>query len=284
MSDNFEQTRFRGKPVHLFIFTHQDQVLRFAGGDYDFPSGAHTYVAANIERSEIKQTAEPAKDKITIKAAYLRDPGAAEFPSTQVLGNKWFPYIPSDKIYVVCLAAHYGSTDAPTVEWSGEVTQPKFSDVELTLVCEPTSGAGAVRNQGAKWQRACWKTVYSTGIRGCNLDPEAFKIEATLTAVVGLTATAASFGTAPLSLAGGTATWLREDGLIERRSIMRHDGTSIVLLYGAADLAAGLAVTVLPGCPRTWAACETRGNTLNYGGAIYKPVKNPMDGVSMTWG
>lgn len=282
--DDFEQGQWTGKPIHLFIFTLQTKVWRFATCDRDYPVGANTYLAAPISRSAIEQTAEAAKDELTIRMAYLRDPNAEELPPTQDLGNVWFPYVPSDKVYVTCLATHFGDTDPPRVEWMGEVSQPKFSDIELTLVCEPTSGAGNVRNQGAKWQKGCWKTVYSTGIRGCNLDPDDFKVEATLAAVAGLTATAAAFGTAPLNLAGGTATWLREDGLIERRSIMRHVGTSITLLYGAADLAAGLAVIVLPGCPRSWAACDARGNTLNYGGAIYKPVKNPMDGVSMSWG
>ncbi len=282
--DDFEQGQWTGKPIHLFLFTLQSKVWRFASCDRDYVVGANTYLAAPISRSAIEQTAESAKDELTIRMPYLRNPFAAEFPPTQSLGDVWFPYAPSDKVYVTCLATHFGDTDPPRVEWMGEVSQPKFTDAELTLGCEPTSGAGNIRNQGAKWQRACWKTVYSTGIRGCNLDPEPLKIEAVLTGVNGLTAAAAEFAAAPLALAGGTATWLRDDGLIERRSIMRHAGSDITLLYGAADLAEDLAVTVLPGCPRTWAACEARGNTLNYGGAIYKPVKNPLDGVSMSWG
>lgn len=364
--DDFEQGQWTGKPIHLFIFTLQAKVWRFATCDRDYVVGANTYLAAPISRSAIEQTAEAAKDELTIRMPYLRDPNAEEFPPTQDLGDVWFPFVPSDKVHVTCLATHFGDTDPPHVEWMGEVVQPKFTDMELTLVCEPSSGTDKIRNLGAKWQRACWKTVYSTGIRGCNLLPNGipitvpagltavsgnnltaaefttqarsfvggkvrwyteevvpgeglvphvatitahagttltvddadglavgdvvtaytlpFALTATLSAVNGLTATAAAFGAAPLSLAGGTATWLRDDGLIERRSIMRHTGSDIVLLYGAADLAVGLAVTVLPGCPRTWAACEARGNTLNYGGAIYKPVKNPMDGVSMSWG
>jgi uncharacterized protein len=282
--DDFEQGEWTGKPIHLFIFTLQTKVWRFATCDRDYPVGLNTYLAAPISRSAIEQTSEPAKDQLTITMAYMRNPAAAELPATQSLGDLWFPYAPSDKVYVTCLSTHFGDTDPPRVEWMGEVAQPKFNDVELELVCEPTNGAAEVRNQGAKFQRSCWKTVYSTGIRGCNLDPEEFKIEAELTAVDGLTATAPEFGASAFSLAGGTATWLRDDGIIERRSIMRHSGNDVVLLYGAADLAPALETVVLPGCPRTWAACEARNNTDNFGGAIYKPIKNPMDGVSMSWG
>lgn len=283
MFETFELSRFLGKPVRLFVFTRQNQVWRYCTADRDLVIGGNTYLSAQIDRSEIKQTAERAKDKITIKLAYLRDPTAPEYPVTQALGDNWFPFVPSSTVYVMCLATHYGDTDPPAVEWMGQVTQPKFSDVELELTCEPTGGTDRARNQGAKWQRGCWKTVYSTGLRGCNLNPDLFKVEATLTGVSGLTLTASAFGTAPINLSGGALTWTNANGVIERRSIMSHVGTSITLLYGSDDLANGLSVTALPGCPRTWAACEERANTDNYGGAIYKPVKDPMKD-SMSWG
>lgn len=284
MFDAYELSRFLGKPIHLFLFTRQGLAWRYASCDRDIVVGGNTYLAAQIERSEIKQTVERAKDKISITLAYVRDPAAPEYPVTQPLGDNWHPWIPSDPVHVVCMATHFGDTDPPIVEWMGVVTQPKFGDVELELICEPTNGTARARNQGPKWQRGCWKTVYSTGLRGCNLDPDTGRVTTALTAVSGLTLTAPAFASAPLSLAGGALTWVRSDGLLERRSIMAHTGDSITVLYGADDLAPGLSVTARPGCPRTWAACEARGNTLNYGGAVYKPIKNPMDGVSMSWG
>lgn len=284
MFDTYELSRFLGKPVRLFMFTRQGLVWRFASCDRDLVIGGQTYKAAQIDRSEIKETAERAKDKITITFAYLRDPNALEFPETQGLGDNWHPYVPNDPVSVMCMSTHYGETEPPVVEWMGVVTQPKFSDVELELTCEPNSGRGRARNQGPKWQRGCWKTVYSVGLRGCNLDPGPLEVDATVTSVSGLTVTAAAFASSPLSLAGGSLVWTRGDGLVERRSIVAHSGSTITLLYGATDLDPGLAVTARPGCPRTWAACEARENTDNYGGSIYKPVKNPMDGVSMSWG
>lgn len=282
MFETFELSRFLGRPVRLFVFQRQSVVWRFCNADRDLIIGGNTYLAAPIDRGEIKQTAERAKDKLTIKLAYLRDPAAPEFPATQVLGDNWHPYIPSDPIAVTCLATHYGDTDPPAVEWSGIVTQPSFTDVELTLTCEEGPAIAKARNQGPKWQRACWKTVYSTGLRGCNLALDAFDVSATLSAVSGLVVTAAAFASAPLALDGGWVEWTRIDGLVERRSIMAHSGGNLTLLYGAADLAAGLAVTARPGCQQTWAACDARGNTINYGGAIYKPRKDPSE-TPMSW-
>lgn len=285
MFETFELSRFLGRPVRLFRFERQGLVWRYCSAPQDLTIGGVTYLAAQIDRSEIRQTVERAKDKLKITFAYLRDPNAATYPATQALGDNWHPYTPSDTMRVTCLATHIGDTDPPIVEWMGIISQPEFTDVELTLTCEPSTAIAMALQQGPKWQRGCWKTVYSTGPRGCGLAIDAFEVSGTLTAAVGLTLTAAEFAAAPLSLAGGWVEWTRTDGLVERRSIMSHTGTSIGLLYGAADLAAGVAVTARPACEQTYAACSARfpDPENHYGGAIYKPIKNPGD-ASMSWG
>lgn len=283
MFDTYDQSRFLGRPVHLFAFTRGSLVWRYAACDRAVTAGGHTYLAAQIKRSEIKQTTEPAKDKLRISVAYLRDPAAAVVPATQPLGDNWFPYTPAETVSVTCYAYHVGDADLPAVEWMGQVVQPRFGDVELELECEPTTAFDRAYKQGPRWQRACWKTVYSSGVRGCNLGLDAFKVDAVLSAVSGLTLTAAAFASAPLNLAGGWIEWTGASG-VQRLTIMRHVGDEIDVLTGAADLAATLVVVARPGCEQNWAACLARSNTVNYGGAIYKPTKNPTDGVSMSWG
>lgn len=286
MFDSFQLSRFLGKPVRLFRFELQGEVIgRFAEAPEDIVAGGFTWTAAQINRSEIKQTIEPAKDKITIKLAYLLDPYAAEqdLPPTQALGAFWNPYPPPGTVRVVCLATHVGDTDPPVIEWQGKVTSPEFTDVELSLSCEPGPLFPKAVNQGFNWQVACPKTVYSTGIRGCNLDPDAFAVATTLDSASGVDLVASDFATAPLSLAGGTLEWTRGDGFTDTRTIMSHDGDAIVVQYGAPDLAAALSVIARPPCPQTWDACVERDNTINYGGAIYKPIENPTED-SMSWG
>ncbi|MGR4895031.1 phage BR0599 family protein [Stenotrophomonas sp. LARHCG68] len=244
----------------------------------------NTYVAAQIERGEIRQTVERAKDALSITMSYLLDPQAVEYPPTQSLGDNWFPSIPSDPVGVVCLAYDADGAELPSVEWIGEVAQPKFTDSVLELVCEPTSGLARARGQGMKWQRTCGKTPYSTGIRGCNLDAALHEVSGVVTSVTTAGITVAEFASAPFPLGGGYITWTRPNGLVERRSITGHAGGTVALMFGADGLAVGTVVSAWPTCPRTWAACVARDNTLNYGGSIYKPVKNPLDGVSMSWG
>lgn len=280
----FESSRRSGKPTHLFLFGRQANAWRFTNADRALTLGGKTYTSAPISRSAIKQTIEKAQDNVTITLPYSMDPNAIELPVTQSLGDNWHPYIPSDPISVMCMATHLNDPDQElAVQWIGYVQQPKFTDGQLELTCVPPGQISKAMYQGAKWQTSCWKTVYSTGIRGCNLVSANFEATATLTDVNGLTVTAAEFNGLALSLAGGEMWWARSDGLIERRSIMAHNGSTITLLYGAADIAIGLAVTVRPACERTFAACTARNNTDNYGGAIYKPVANPYNGQSMSW-
>lgn len=286
MFDTFESSARGGKPRHLFLFGRQAVAWRYSSGQKNVVIAGKTYLAAPIERSEIKQTIEKPQDQITITFPYNRDPAATETPVTQALGDNWHPYIPSDTITVVCMAFHEGDPDAQAiVEWQGIVQQPKFTDGQLELTCVPNSAIDRAKFQGPKFQTGCWKTVYGTGVRGCNLDPAPLTTAGTLTAVDGLAVTAAEFVGLTLSLAGGALWWTRSDGIVERRSIMGYDGSTgrVTLLYGAADLAVGLDVQARPGCERTWAACTARDNTINYGGAIYKPVDNPYNGTSMSW-
>jgi hypothetical protein len=183
------------------------------------------------------------------------------------------------------MVTHIGDTDPPKVEWMGIVTQPSFTDTELTLTCEQSAATARAVNQGPKWQKGCWKTVYSTGPRGCGLDPDAFAVTATIDSASGLTLVADEFAAAPLGLDGGWVEWTRDDGLVERRSIRSHAGSSVDLWYGAPEFASGLVVVARPSCPQTWDGCSRRfaDPENHYGGAIYKNVK-PATGDSMSWG
>lgn len=286
MFDSFQLSRFLGKPVRFFRFEEQGVVIgRFCDAPFDLDALGFTWKSATIDHSAIKETIEPAKDKVTIKLAYLRDPYAAESdqPSTQDLGDNWHPYPPSDTVFVQLLAGQIGDTDPPTPYWNGVVVSPDFTDVELTLTCLPGNAVTKAVNQGWKFQVGCPKTVYSTGPRGCHLALDAFAVATVLETVAGLELTSADFAAAPLNLAGGWVEWDRDDGRKIRRTILTHLGAAITIPFAGPGLAGALAVVARPSCEQTWAACDARGNTINYGGAIYKPIADPLK-ESMSWG
>lgn len=285
MFDDFELSGRGGKPRHLFVFMRQALAWRFGTGARDVVIGGNTYLAAPIARSEIKQTVEKPQDQVTITFPYMRDPSAPELPVTQSLGDNWFPYVPGDTVGVVCMAYHANDPDLQTiVEWQGRVAQPKFTDGKLELTCLPSKRLMSALRQGPKWQRSDWKVPYAPAPRGMGLLRADYEFAATLTAVSGLTLTAAAFATSTYNLAGGELSWTRASGIVERRMILSHTGTSIMLLYGGAELAAGLAVTALPTCGHTWADFAARGNTDEYGGSVYMPIDDAYNGQSMSWG
>ncbi|MGV8959200.1 MAG: phage BR0599 family protein [Stenotrophomonas sp.] len=275
-----EVSRFLGQPVHLFVFARKHLVWRFNSSTRPITIDGATYLPASISRSAIRQTAERAKDKITIRFPYLRDPAAGEYPPTQSLGDNWHPYPPGDMIHVTCKAYHHGDAEA-VVEWMGRVTQPRFTDTELELTCEPGRPRGNFSGLSLRWQRSCPLALYSQGVGMCGVAAADHALPASLTAASGLTLTASAFGSLPAGrLAGGYVEWERGDGLTERRSIMAHAGSTIEINYGAQMLAPGVAVIAYPGCAHTANDCKDYFNNMDrFGGCPYLPVKNPFDGM-----
>ena len=272
-----EIARFFGQPVHLFRFTLGPLVWRFTTASAPVVLGDETFIPAGISRSAVRETAERAKNQLTITMPYALDPAVHDPPPTQEFGNIWRPFPPSERVFVTCLAMHRGDTDA-AVEWMGHVVQPDFTHTQLKLTCDPTIARRRAKGGGRRAQRACEVAVYGQGLGQCNLLKEAFAIPATAAAVSDLSVTAAELAATPLALVGGFVEWTLPNGLVERRTIMSHAGAVIELDYGAAALAPALAFIAYPGCPHTWDACVARGNTINYGGCLHLPVKNPWSG------
>jgi len=272
-----EIARFFGQPVHLFRFTLGPLSWRFTNASTPITLGDEVFVPTGISRSAVRETAERAKNQLTITMPYALDPGAHDPPPTQAFGAIWRPYPPSERVFVTCMAMHRGDDDA-VVEWMGHVVQPEFTDTQLKLTCDPTIARRRAKGGGRRVQRACEVAVYGQGLGQCNLLKEAFAIPAVAASVSGLSVTAPELSAAPLALAGGFVEWTLPNGLVERRTIMSHAGSTIELDYGAFALEPTLAFIAYPGCPHTWAACEERENTDNYGGCLNLPSKNPWSG------
>lgn len=285
MFKDFELSLRRGKPVHLFAFARQNVAWRYCSADRDATVGGFTWRAAAISRSEIKQTVEKPQDQVTVTFPYSLDPNESSPPITQALGDNWRPYVPSDTVAITCLAYHANDPDAETiVEWTGRVQQPKFTDGQCQLTCQPSRTILNALRRGPKWGRQDWKIPYAPAPRGMGLKRADYEIPATVTAVSGLSVTAAEFAGVPYNLAGGELSWARANGITERVMILAHSGSTVTLLAAAPELAVGLAVIALPTCGHTWADFAARNNTVNFGGSIYMPIDDPYGGQSMSWG
>ncbi|MBD9368862.1 phage BR0599 family protein [Xanthomonas sp. XNM01] len=275
-----ELSRWFGKPIQLVTFARQGVAWRFCTADRPISAGGHDYLPEAITISEIRDTAERAKNNVTITLPYSLDPLADVLPATQALGDNWRPYVPSDEVRVVIMSLHHGDDEVQT-NWHGHVAQPKYKAASLELVCAPgRMSRGGWVGRAPRWSRPCELPVYSQGEGMCNLDPAAWAVPATLTDVDGLTLTAPEFERADgIAWPGGYIEWTRADGIVEMRTIKSAAGLTITLDYGASDLAAALNVVARPGCPHNWAGCTARANTDNYGGCMTMPGRSPFNGT-----
>lgn len=286
MFETFELSRFLGRKRELYRFARGAVVHLFTSADRDITIGADTYVSARgISRTEISETGRSAKaNQVTITVPYRMDPAATDLPVTQPLGNWFNPYPPGERALVTIMSTHIGDPDQQVnTEWIGRVLGPKFSDTTLELTCDPSYRNPRTSGRQPRIGRTCDVPVYSQGIGMCNLDKAVHEVPATLSGVSGLALTAAAFSGAPRNLGGGFVEWVRLDGLTERRTIWSHAGDTIVVNYGATDLAPGLVLSAYPGCAHNREACIDYDNLPNYPGYANLPTSDPLP-RSQAWG
>lgn len=261
-----ELSRWLGKPVELYRFTRQGLAWRYTSADQEVTVGGETFAPINISRDNIRESYEKQKRQLVITL-----PLAAE-----VCAN-WLPFSPEDTIAVTVLSLHRGDTET-AVQWVGRVLQPKFLDTTMELTCTPGSVSNRPRGLQLKWQRNCPLPLYSQGNGMCNLDPEGFRVDGTISSVSGNIVSAPAWAALPTGrLAGGFIQWTAPNGLVLRRSILGHTGANLTLHY-AADISNGDVIAAYHGCAHNFDDCASKGNGVNYGGCTQIPIKNPFSG------
>lgn len=163
------------------------------------------------------------------------------------------------------------------IEFVGEITGWSFEGSQVALTCAPISqGLGRLIPM-LRYQSQCNWALFSPG---CTLDPDDFKVTATLDTVDGVTLTDTTFAGKPDGWF--TNGWVqRSNG--ERRFIVNHAGDTLTLMNRfPTDLVAGETVDAFAGCQRTEAECATKFNNLaNHLGFARIPSRNPHGGGSI---
>lgn len=260
----FELSWHNASPVEIYEFV-AGTTTRYTNRGADVTHGGHTWAAVPIRRDEIRQSAELASNRIQL-----------ELPRTNAFAAQFIGY-PQDLIATLTIwRGHASDPDGEFVAyWKGRVVAAKAQGSTIRLECEPVFTSLRRPGLRARYQKQCRHTLYGTG---CNLDKAAFAIAATAGAVSGAALTvAAAAGYADGWFAGGMVGY---GGVL--RLVTAHAGSALTLMRPFADLTAGAAITLYPGCDRTLTVCDARfGNRLNNGAFPYLPDKNPMGGSSI---
>lgn len=273
--DTFEGSRELGDPVQLFKFIYgPDPSDFYAYTDHtdELTVDSITYAPVPIDRGNIDANGTLDKSAIKINT----DIGAE-------IAEIFRVYPPAYVVSLIIRQGHIGDPDNEfLVVWAGRIVAAHREGGEAVLSGEPVSTS--MRRPGLRrhYQFGCPHQLYGPH---CLADKPSKTLSATVASVTGATVTlTAGWEGAfdPAKFLGGLFEWVNDDGLTDRRTILRVAGDTLSLSGIAKGVAASDTVDVILGCNHK-AYAEDDGDCLplhdniaNYGGDRWIPLKNPV--------
>jgi hypothetical protein len=273
--EDYESSRELGDPIQLFKFIYgpdPSNYYAYTDSTEEQTVDGITYVPKPVNRDTIN--ADGTLDKSAIKVSIDVGTEVAEL---------FRVYPPA---YVVSLIIYQGHLEDPDSEflviWAGRIVGCQRKGSEAELSGEPVSTS--LRRPGLRrhYQYGCPHVLYGPM---CRADKASKTVSATVSSVTGATAvmTAGWSGAfAADKFLGGLFEWVNDDGLTDRRTILRISGNTLSLSGIAAGVGGGDTVSVVLGCNHK-AYAEDDGdclplhdNIVNFGGCRWIPTKNPI--------
>jgi uncharacterized phage protein (TIGR02218 family) len=198
--------------------------------------------------------------------------------------------VPSDTVWLRIRRVHagdlnYDNPDEPTLVtdalliWNGTVNGiNQIGELEARVRCSMLSAS--LRRGGLRYgyQKNCPHVLYASNT--CKVDREPFKIFGGVTAISGNIISVDEFGLVDEGyFNGGFLEYTLPSGMMERRMILTHSGTDVVIMGLPVGMAVTDTISAFPGCDRTVDTCVDKFNNLaNFGGFPHSPGRNPFDG------
>lgn len=267
----FEESAEGGAPQSLFEFAYMGRVLAFTNGPVALVVDGRTYEPTQISHSDFEDTAELARNDITVSAP--RDNAAAELFRVAP---------PSETVLLTIFEVHADDPDEEKQPvWSGRVINVEWRGLAAELRCESISTSLKTPGLRRLFARNCGHVLYGPRCRLSNLD---YQASVGVEVVNGIQLESAGFALQPDGYYdGGYVEWESEPGLIDRRAIRSHVGSLVTVTHPLVGFSAGESLRVYPGCDHTTATCNSKfGNVANFGGFPNMPRKNPFAGTSLT--
>jgi uncharacterized phage protein (TIGR02218 family) len=263
--DNKESSVSSGQPFELYLFQTQDQSWRLtsAGEARLYQGGA--YAPETILRTNTSANSE-------VKGGHIK----VTIPKDHAIAQLFIAFIPNTPLTLVIYRGHEGELESEMkVAFTGRVLLGRFTtDDTCELDCAPDSEILKRSIATACFQRPCNRMLFDAG---CGLSRDLWFIAGIVQSVSndGLTI-------AIPECAGKSDGWFASGHIekgSERRMIIAHAGSDIVLMNVLNGLQAGDLVKVYAGCDRTYSGpngCTTKfNNGANFMGWEWIPAKNP---------
>jgi hypothetical protein len=263
--DARERSADQGAPIQLYKFQRGPMSWLYTSANRNVVAESQTYLSAPIRMpDELEQGSE--MNRAALRLTMPR--------SLDVV----LPYIgaaPAEVVTLLLRQYHDGDGQL-AVLWTGRILSVSFVGELAEMTLEPVYTS--LRRMGLRraYQKGCPYVHYGPQ---CGVSAAAYKFQATITAINGLTIEASEFVAPPGGrvLPGGYVEWGLAGGLIERRFIFGHNGAAVELDQIPVGLQIGSKVDAYPGCKRITGAggCADFANLPNYGGMPNIPGKNP---------
>lgn len=267
-----EESRQRGEPVGLFLFTHGAGAGSFyaytdAESAITIGDPAVTYEPMPISRGPLQSTGTLDKSSLELR-----------MPITAGLADLFLVWPPSEVVSLVIKAGHMNDADSEFLAvWSGRVLSGGREGSEAVFRCEPITTS--LRRNGLRrhYQFGCPHVLYGDQ---CRADKPAATVATTATGIEGRSVTVpADWGGAAdaENFLGGLFEWTTGAGNRELRTILQvTDGRTLLLSGLVRDLDVGGAVDVVKGCAHTMTSCtDVHDNIHNFGGQPWIPLRSP---------
>lgn len=262
--DLAERGQWSSQPIELYRFTRGLTTWLYTGADDDVTIGADVYLAVVLRRGDLPQNEE--RDNATLDV--FMDPSIAAV--AEFIGGA--TAAPTNVIVLRRQRLEAG-VDEQAVIFVGQVGVVEFGEAEAHLTCIPMQKA--LQRKVPRWvfQTLCNHMLYDAY---CGVDPGAYTIAGTITAVVGRRLTITGADAKPDGWAN--AGWVKDGDAYA--FVVGHAGTTIDLLAITPRFMVGDAVTITAGCDRSQATCVAKFSNLeNFMGFPYIPDKNPYEGL-----
>jgi hypothetical protein len=241
MFNPFTMSRFRGRPITLYRFSHGSNVYTYT--DADFPvtrmNGVtlETYAPLAIDRTTA--TNNGTLDRSTLEVS---------FPRTCPVAELFRIYPPSGKIGLTIYEREAEDPDNETrTLWHGRVLGCEWSGSEAKVGAEPISTALGRIGLRRNYQYMCPHLLYGPRCKATKV-----VTPAAVQAVVGRQVTLDLPPADGAHYAGGMIQWGEES-----RTILSVSGAVLSLAGLPFGLQAGVSVGLVKGCAHTLSDCRT---------------------------
>lgn len=262
--DVIESSEWQGEPIEMYTLSRSTHAWRYTSADHNVTVNGSLFTAIPIKRSALEQNQDTSRSPITISMD--KDaPFLGQFRGSP----------PTDIVHLTVQRMHEGDPEV-TTPWVGRVVNVKFLEREAEVRCEPVYTSIKRPVLRRRYQTTCPHVLY--GVQ-CGVLNSSFLTQTTLSGVSGSLITASVFNSKPDAYyAGGYVDW-ETDGVVERRFILSHTGTTLTLNLPFKGIAQGDRVRAYPGCDHALNTCNSKFNNVdNYGGQPFYPNKNPFTG------